>query len=291
MRGDPPALHTLISRVLPLADPSAHNSDPSAVNCTAFGLPTVGIHEMSPPYTETTPSRRSVAPPATTPLLLPTTRMRSPLKGRSPGSDGSPAPPDVKAIHWPSREKTGPEAVIGVSPVTGRCVFRSSDAIQICPPRVKAISLRSFDSVKLAASANPPATRIGFAAAGDTVHSTPSLENRISVGDTHANDAMSDVRISGSTGKSVSAIGGWPGVTTKRSCLPHASQRNATVFPSGDQAGDDGYLIREIRSIVMLPRAVWAPAIGGRERVAAMHRTDAESFMTEDYLPERGPGI
>ena len=102
---------------------------------------------------------------------------------------------------------------------------------------------------------------------------------------------MSDVRMSGSTGKSVSAIGGWPGVTTKRSCLPHASQRNATVFPSGDQAGDDGYLIREMRSIVMLPRAVWAPAIGGRERVAAMHRTDAESFMAEDYLPERGPGI
>src|SRR5689334_7951046 len=79
-----PARHTLISRVLPFADPSAHRTDPSAANCTDDGFPIVGIHEMSPPATDTTPSRRSTAPPATTPLLLPTTRRRSPLKASKP---------------------------------------------------------------------------------------------------------------------------------------------------------------------------------------------------------------
>src|SRR5262250_98141 len=91
-RGDPPALHVLIVRVLPFADPSAHTSDPSAANCTALGLPTTGIHVMSPPATDTTPSRRSTAPPATTPLLLPTTRMRSPLNGSRPESGAAPEP-------------------------------------------------------------------------------------------------------------------------------------------------------------------------------------------------------
>ena len=78
---------------------------------------------MSPPETDTMPSRRSIAPPATTPLPLPTTRMRSPLNGSSPGSGGRPPPLDMNAIHWPSLEKTGFDAVAGVSPVTGRCVF------------------------------------------------------------------------------------------------------------------------------------------------------------------------
>src|SRR5579872_1941442 len=75
-----PFVHALIVRVFPSADASPHTTDPSAVNCTELGFPTAGIHEMSPPSTEATPSRRSVAPPATTPLLLPTTRTRSPLK-------------------------------------------------------------------------------------------------------------------------------------------------------------------------------------------------------------------
>src|SRR3954471_23602246 len=106
-RTPPPGVHTLIVLVLPFADPSAHSSDPSAVNCTALGLPTMGIQEMSPPDTETTPRRRSAAPPATTPLLLPTTRMRSPLKASRPGSGGRPLPLDRKAIDRPSRENTG----------------------------------------------------------------------------------------------------------------------------------------------------------------------------------------
>src|SRR2546428_6133123 len=92
---------------------------------------------------------------------------------------------------------TGFEAVIGFKPVTGRCVFLSRDAIQICPPRVKATSFRSSDSVKFAASARPPDIRAGFDVDGDTVHKTPSLANRISSGETHANDEMSDVRMSG----------------------------------------------------------------------------------------------
>ena len=167
--------------------------------------------------------------------------------------------------------------------MTGRCVFRSSEAIQICPPRVNAISLRSLESVKLAASASPPETRAGLADAGDTVQRTPSLANRISSADTHANDEMSDVLMSGSTGKSVSATGFWPGATTNRSCLPQASQRNATLFPSGDHAGADGYLICEMRSIVMLPRGASAAAgiADDRQRMTAM--TDARRFMADDY--------
>src|SRR6185295_12889111 len=159
VRGVPPARHTLISRVLPFADPSDHSNEPSAVNCTEPGLPTVGIHEMSPPDTDTTPSRRSIAPPATTPLLLPTTRMRSPLNASSPGSAAGPPPLETNAIHWPSRENTGFDAVAGFSPVTGRWVLRSSDATQICPPRVKAICFCAYESVKFAASARPPETR------------------------------------------------------------------------------------------------------------------------------------
>src|ERR1035441_4882867 len=37
------------------------------------------------------------------------------------------------------------------------------------------------------------------------------------------------------------------------SCLPAASHRNAMVLLSGDQAWSVGYLISEMRSIVMLP--------------------------------------
>jgi len=59
---------------------------------------------------------------------------------------------------------TGPAAIIGPSPVTGRWVLLASDAVQICPPRTNAISFRSLESVKLAASARPPETRAGFGA-------------------------------------------------------------------------------------------------------------------------------
>src|SRR5215470_5165438 len=69
---------------------------------------------------------------------------------------------------------------------------------------------------------------------------------------------MSDNNMSGLTVKSVKATGFPPGVTTKRSCFPAASQRNATIFPSGDQAGLVGYLISAMRSMVMLPRGVAA---------------------------------
>src|SRR3954471_1532979 len=279
VRTAPPAVQTLIALVFPFADPSAHSSEPSAVNWTELGLPTTGTHEMSPPDTDTTPSRRSAAPPATTPLLLPTTRMRSPLKARSPGSAGRPLPLERNAIHWPSREKTGLDAVFGVRPVTGRCVLRSSDAIQICPPRVKAIVRRSFDSVKLPASERPPDTRAAFGDVGDTVHSAPSFEKRISVGDTQEKDATSDVRMSGSTGKSVSATGFWPGETTNRSCLPQESQRKATIFPSGDQAGADGYLMCEMRSMVMLPRGVSAAAGIATKRHTASPMIGATGFI------------
>ena len=184
MRGGPPALQILISRVLPLADPSAHNSDPSAVNCID-----AGIADGRNPRDVAAVHRDDAEPPL----------------GRAAGDDAVAVadhahaiaverraardrPADrrrrsVNAIHWPSRENTGLDAVIGVRPVTGRWVFLSSDAIQICPPRVNAIGLRSLDSVKLrgvgeAARTCAPASPT----AGDTVHSTPSFENRISFG-------------------------------------------------------------------------------------------------------------
>src|SRR4029453_3933350 len=118
----------------------------------------------------------------------------------------------------------------------------------------------TYESVKFAASARPPETRAGFGATGDTVQSVPFMEKSNSVGEIQANDPMSAVRMAGSTGKSVNATGFCPGVTTKRSCLPHLSHRNATIDPSGDQAGADGYLICEMRSIVMLPRGGSAAA-------------------------------
>jgi hypothetical protein len=64
---------------------------------------------------------------------------------------------------------------------------------------VNAISFRSLESVTFAASPMPPETLAGFADAGETVHSAPLRENRISSCDTQLNDAMSDVRMSGST--------------------------------------------------------------------------------------------
>src|SRR5262245_51080071 len=137
----------------------------------------MGIHVMSPPETDTTPNRRSTAPPATTPLPLPTRRIRSPLKGRITPSFGVPPPPPrapppppvpvavVNAIHRLSREKTGPLAVVGARPVTGRCVFVAREATQIWPPRVKAMNFLSFESVKFAASLSGPyrVGRGGFA--------------------------------------------------------------------------------------------------------------------------------
>src|SRR4051812_7889956 len=112
-----PLRHALISRVLPFADPSAQTNEPSAENCTELGLPTTGIHAMSPPDADTTPSRRSTAPPDTTPLLLPMMRVMSPLNGSSPGSAGRPAPVEINAIDSPSNEKTGFRAVSGAMPV------------------------------------------------------------------------------------------------------------------------------------------------------------------------------
>src|SRR5262249_40122017 len=152
-------------------------------------------------------------------------------------------------------------------------------ASQICPPRVNAIDFLSLDKAKFPASARPPDIRVGFAEDGDTVHSTPSFENRIWSADTHANDVTSDVRMSGSTGKSVSATGFCRGVTTKRSCFPQASQRKATILPSGDQAGADGYLICEMRSIVMLPRGGSAATGSARDRDTTRAMSDANNFM------------
>ena len=107
---------------------------------------------MLPPYAETTPSLRSTAPPATTPLLLPMIRVMSPLNGRRPGSAGCPALFEVNASHSPSNEKIGLPTFAGARPVTGRCVLSFSDAIHNWPPRVKAISLRSRERRKLPAS-------------------------------------------------------------------------------------------------------------------------------------------
>src|SRR5262245_17461463 len=110
----------------------------------------------------------------------------------------------MNAIHWPSKEKTGLRTVIGASPVTGRCVLSLSDAAHNCPPRVNAISFLSRDNVKLPASPSPPPYRDGFAPAiGATVHRPPSREKRISFADSQVNELMSDVRMSGSSGKSV----------------------------------------------------------------------------------------
>ena len=65
---------------------------------------------------------------------------------------------------------------------------------------------------------------------------------------------MSERSMSGSTGKSVKAIGALPGLTMNRSCFPAASHRKAMVFPSGDHCCSVGYLMSAMRSIVMLPR-------------------------------------
>src|SRR5262249_19765949 len=146
------------------------------------------------------------------------------------------------------------------------------------------MSARSLESANDAASDRPPDARSGFAARGETVQRTPSLAKRISSADRHANAVMSDVRISGSTGKSVSWTGGRPGVATKRSCLPHASQRNATIVPSGDQTGDEGYLMREMRSIVMLPRGASA-VMDGTTRVSSA----AQSAAGRDCMADDSP--
>src|ERR1700752_1594061 len=79
---------------------------------------------------------------------------------------------------------------------------------------------------------------------------------------------MSETSRSGSGGKSVSATAVLPGVTTKRSSFPAASQRKAIFVPSGDHAGLVGYLIAEIRSMVMLPRG---PSAAGRVTKASAH--------------------
>jgi uncharacterized membrane protein (DUF485 family) len=72
----------------------------------------------------------------------------------------------------------------------------------------------------------------------------------------------------------------WPGVTTKRSCFPQASQRKATILPSGDQAGAEGYLICEMRSIVMLPRGGSAAVGTASDRQTRAPVTDDGNLMS-----------
>src|SRR5262245_58634315 len=91
---------------------------------------------------------------------------------------------------------------------------------------------------------------------------------------------MSAVRMSGSTRRSVSAIGFCPAVTTNRTCLPHASQRKAMVLPSGDQAGADGYRICEMRSMVMLPRGDSVAAETASDAQAIAQAKQALTFMS-----------
>ena len=66
-------------------------------------------------------------------------------------------------------------------------------------------------------------------------------------------------------------------------------------MPSGDHAGDDGYLIREIRSIVMLPRgaSTTAPAVADSDAMRAT-AASVRVLMAVDYPPDavfRRPGV
>src|SRR5258708_33262737 len=111
----------------------------------------------------------------------------------------------------------------------------------------------SRESVKFV-TPSKPAKREGFGPDMDTVQIPPSLLKNIWSAETHSKWPMSERQVDGFTGKSVRAIGFSPGRTTKRSCLPAASHRKATVLPSGDHAWSVGYLISAIRSMVRLPR-------------------------------------
>ena len=126
----------------------------------------------------------------------------------------------------PSRENTGFDAVIGVRPVTGRCVLsleRRHPDLAAARERDRLAIARQREVAGVGEAARHPRR---LRAAGDTVHSTPSFENRISVGETQANDVTSEVRMSGSTGKSVSAIGFRPGVDDEQILLaPRVPQK------------------------------------------------------------------
>src|SRR5687768_15689419 len=147
-----------------------------------------------------------------------------------------------KATDLSSRENASGVAANGSGRnVSWRCAFASDEPIHIWPRRTKAICFLSLDRMKFPPSVRSE-TRTGFGEDGDTVHSSPSLPNRIWSGETHARRLISDNSMSASTGKSVSATGFSPGVTTNKSCLPAASHRNATRLPSGDQVALVGYL-------------------------------------------------
>ncbi len=216
--------------------------------------PTVGTQCTSPPCTATIPRRRSR-------LTVSIERTSVPFHGKSSGS--SPPRAAVNVSQRPSVEKVG---TLAASP-SGRLVScRSVPAATLpthrLPRRRKAITWRSRDRLKAPASPRAPGIGAGVPLAALTFHSRPLRPNRISSFEIQAKAPRSDCSRCGSTGKSVSATGRLPGVTTNRSCLPAASHRNATFVPSGDQAGLVGYLMSAMRSMVMLP-------FGGSAKAAA----------------------
>src|ERR1700755_1992848 len=97
-----------------------------------------------------------------------------------------------------------------------------------------------------------------------------------SSGEVHSKWWMSEVRISGSTGKLVRATGCSPALTMKRSCLPAASHKKAIVFPSGDHCWPVGYLISAIRSMVILPRGACSASTPKVENKVAANKRLAE---------------
>src|SRR5437773_9341296 len=128
-------------------------------------------------------------------------RRRSPAPGlstsciRSPFHLGSSNTGTLRvaenASHLPSFENEGAPAFRpSAKYVSCLCAFVERFPIQIWPWRRNAISFLSGDNVKFAASVRP-AKRAGLGLTGETVQSWPSFENRISLGDTHENPAMS----------------------------------------------------------------------------------------------------
>jgi hypothetical protein len=250
----------LISRVLPFAEPSDHSSEPSAANCTEPGCRRWESTRCRRPTPTRHPSRRldcaarhdavAVADDA---HAVAVERQQSWIGRRAAAARDERDPLAVPREHRIRRRGRG-EA--GDGPLRLAVERRDPDLSAAGEGDL----FCAYESVKFAASARPPETRAGLAVDGDTVHSVPFIENSSSLGDIHAKRSdvrRADVRVDG---KSVSATGFWPGVTTNRSCFPHASHRNATIDPSGDHAGADGYLICEMRSMVMLPRGGSAAA-------------------------------
>jgi hypothetical protein len=90
---------------------------------------------------------------------------------------------------------------------------------------------------------------------------------------------MSEIKVSGFTGKSVRATGCPPALTMKRSCFPAASHKNATVFPSGDHCCSVGYLISAMRSIVMLPFGACSAEICDTEATLAINKRAAKEDL------------